>query len=197
MSINEQRFELIENMKEKGEWPLWWIPSLELVEILEQLGKNLVGCEIGVCYGWNMHFMLEKLSIQKIYGIDPYEPYIDGPAGFVNEETLAEMKRQFKENTIKFNSVVFIEKKSDEAHVEIEDNSLDFVFIDGDHSYQQVLKDLRNYYPKVKPGGIFSGHDFCFDHDNDFPVRRALETFFGSTSNLKFCKNDSWYTWKN
>lgn len=48
---------------------------------------------------------------------------------------------------------------SDEAHKLIKDKSVDLLFIDGDHLYEQVRKDLDNYIPKVKPRGIISGHD--------------------------------------
>lgn len=45
------------------------------------------------------------------------------------------------------------------AHNHIEDGSLDFCFIDGDHSYQGVLIDIKNWRPKVRKGGYICGHD--------------------------------------
>lgn len=47
-----------------------------------------------------------------------------------------------------------------EAAATYEDNSLDFVFIDADHSYEAVRADIIAWWPKVKPGGIISGHDY-------------------------------------
>lgn len=41
------------------------------------------------------------------------------------------------------------------------DNYFDFVYIDGDHSYKGAKSDLRNYYPKVRRGGVIAGHDYC------------------------------------
>ena len=41
-----------------------------------------------------------------------------------------------------------------------DDESLDFVFIDADHSYDIVIKDISNWYPKVKIGGVIAGHDY-------------------------------------
>lgn len=42
------------------------------------------------------------------------------------------------------------------------DESVDFVFIDAAHDYESVTKDLAAWYPKVKPGGFFAGHDYAF-----------------------------------
>jgi len=42
----------------------------------------------------------------------------------------------------------------------IEDGSLDLVFIDGDHSYEGVRLDIDLWLPKVREGGVISGHDY-------------------------------------
>jgi hypothetical protein len=49
------------------------------------------------------------------------------------------------------------------------DNSIDFVFIDAAHDYDSVVADIKAWYPKVKPGGMLSGHDYPH-----LPVRRAV-----------------------
>ena len=53
--------------------------------------------------------------------------------------------------------------------------SLDFVFLDADHSYEGVSADIAAWTPKVKRGGIIAGHDFC----HYFPgvIRAVLERF--------------------
>lgn len=38
--------------------------------------------------------------------------------------------------------------------------SLDFVYLDASHDYNNVSVDLRAWYPKLKPGALFAGHDF-------------------------------------
>jgi hypothetical protein len=40
------------------------------------------------------------------------------------------------------------------------DNSLDFVYIDGNHEFQHVVNDMCEWYKKVRPGGILAGHDY-------------------------------------
>lgn len=48
-----------------------------------------------------------------------------------------------------------------------QDESLDCVYIDANHAYEAVLNDMDAWYPKVKPGGIFAGHDY--GNDIGFP----------------------------
>jgi hypothetical protein len=60
-----------------------------------------------------------------------------------------------------------------------QNGQLDFVHVDGDHEYEQVLLDLRNYWPLVRSGGILSGHDWvCPGSPGWAPgIQRAVEKF--------------------
>ena len=49
---------------------------------------------------------------------------------------------------------------TDEAAQLFEDGSLDAVFIDADHTYDAVKKDIANWMPKIRKGGILAGHDY-------------------------------------
>jgi len=55
-----------------------------------------------------------------------------------------------------------------------EDNSLDFVFIDAAHDYESVKKDINAWFPKIKKGGVISGHDYTWCDD----VKKAVNEFF-------------------
>jgi hypothetical protein len=82
----------------------------------------------------------------------------------------------FLKNTKRVKHVVNpIRKPSVEAAKLYEDQSLDFVFLDADHSYKSVTEDLNAWFPKLKPGAIFAGHDF---NNPLFGVREAVENFF-------------------
>lgn len=62
------------------------------------------------------------------------------------------------------------------AHL-YEDNSLDMVFIDADHTYEAVKVDIAAWLPKVKVGGYLCGHDYI-SYSKEDPVRRAVDEMF-------------------
>ena len=47
-----------------------------------------------------------------------------------------------------------------EASKTFEDKSIDFVFIDAGHTYEEVVEDIKHWLPKVKAGGFIAGHDY-------------------------------------
>ena len=67
---------------------------------------------------------------------------------------------------------------STEAAKLYKDNSLDFVFIDAAHDYDNVLADITAWYPKVKTGGIIAGHDYHINIDMWTDVKRAVHDYF-------------------
>jgi len=123
--------------------------------------RRLVGVEIGVLTGSGSVTMLQFLSNLILYSIDPWQ-HIDGAffeCGLTQEE-LDENYRIAQARLAEYNGrSIIIRKTSDEAILDVPDE-IDFVFIDGDHAYDQVLRDIKNYGSKVRPGGIIAGHDF-------------------------------------
>jgi predicted O-methyltransferase YrrM len=81
----------------------------------------------------------------------------------------------------------FINKKSYDAVIDICDDSIDILYVDGEHTYDTVKRDLLDYYPKVKHGGVIGGHDYSV---KSFPgVVQAVDEFceeFGLTVDYKF-----------
>jgi hypothetical protein len=187
----------ISDMKRDGEWPIPWTSAAGLVPEIEKLGPNITGCEIGISFGFNLIYFLDNLpNISKVHAIDPFSPYDDGPVGFITEEMIDKVKQCFLTNIEEYKTKVnFINLTSDEATTEIEDDSLDYIFIDGNHNYEFVKKDINNYYDKVKTGGIFAGHDYGWGEG--LPVQRAVSEFFSERdidhNRLRFCANDTWF----
>jgi hypothetical protein len=118
--------------------------------------KPLVGVEIGTGFGENALSLLHELSIERLYCIDPFDPYVDGETK-IQTDYLSRSEFTLKILS-KFKNVTFIKKFSSEALGEIPEK-VDFVYVDGNHAYDNVLSDLRNYYPLVDAKGVIAGHD--------------------------------------
>ena len=63
-----------------------------------------------------------------------------------------------------------------DAAVNFADESIDFVFIDADHSYESVKKDIEAWLPKIRKNGIISGHDY--GNGNPSEVKQAVDEKF-------------------
>jgi Methyltransferase domain len=61
-----------------------------------------------------------------------------------------------------------------EAAATYADNSLDFVWLDADHSYRAVSEDIRAWQPKIRPGGWLGGHDHSFREAPGVPIACKL-----------------------
>ena len=68
-----------------------------------------------------------------------------------------------------------------EAAAKVPDGSLDFVYIDARHDYASVTEDLEAWYPKLRPGAVFAGHDYVDGEflQGSFYVKSAVDEFFG------------------
>lgn len=144
-------------------------------------GESLVGCEVGVASGWNAQNIFESLNIRRMYLVDPYLPYVEDDVLLTRYQNgFSEMKKNLKRF---WSRIVFIQKKSSEAVTQVE-GGLDFVYVDGNHSYPFVRDDIRLYFGKVREGGVFGGHDFNFEEH--YGVVKAVLEWIEETG-LKLC----------
>lgn len=120
----------------------------ELVDFLTLLLKNDVKdmLQIGLGHWASTHFVL-SLLLDHITTIE-YDPQF------------IERYRPEMDSTLE----TLLEGDSTVLHTTL-NREYDAVFIDGNHSYEYVKKDLENYYPKVKTGGIVALHDANFEGD--------------------------------
>ena len=132
-----------------------------LIKILKPTGN---GIEIGVKEGAFSKHILENCNNLNLYLLDcwdnqPVLKYQD--ISNVDNKTQVE----FMKNTISnvsnfFHNVKIIKDFSDNAVKFFEDNFFDFIYIDANHSYEMAKKDISLWYPKLKKGGLFAGHDY-------------------------------------
>jgi sulfite reductase beta subunit-like hemoprotein len=139
--------------------------SEQVTELLLEFGNvPLIGIEIGTGdASISKSILLDVPNVQMIYSIDPYELAYDPTSEFEARLPIEEHQRRKANAQKSFDyypgRYTFIIDTSDNAVSKTPDD-VDFVWIDGDHNHSQIYKDIINYYPKVKIGGIFGGHDY-------------------------------------
>lgn len=131
---------------------------IKLAEHFRDLGFKK-GAEIGVCTGRYSRILLETIPDLQLLGVDPYRPY----AGYTDFRRVGTHNKNLelaREATGGFPGYSLMLAFGHEAAQWIPDGSLDFVFIDGNHQYPDVKQDIEDWAPKVRVGGIVSGHDY-------------------------------------
>ncbi len=150
-------------------------------QLLEMMPKGGVCAEIGV---WDGNFSKEILKIttpSKLHLIDPwlFQPEFGG-TGFGRKSNKDTMEGRYESvrDAFKDDGRVEIHRAlSHEALETFEDASLDWVYIDGNHTYEVVKGDIALSLQKVKPNGIISGDDFWWRGGKGAPVRTAVREF--------------------
>jgi len=134
----------------------------ELVEIVAMLGYK-VGAEIGVEEGV---FSLQLLQAGvKLFCVDAWLPYVRH-----NQKRQDGIYKKAVENLKGYNCDI-IRRTSMDAVKDFPDGSLDFVYIDADHSWKGIVNDIVQWEKKVRIGGVVSGHDYWRQHSSSiYPV---------------------------
>lgn len=136
-------------------------------DLYKSLLKDISGTyvELGTCWGGFAEFLLLNTGVTKLYCVDPYklfprDSYFDA-LNFTTQEQL-DQKYKTVVNRLQLNSVkkpvTVFRMTSYQASQELP-NSLQFVYIDGNHHHKEVLKDLICWWPKISPGGYLCGDD--------------------------------------
>ena len=150
------------------------IPREQLLFLLPRGG---VSAEIGVLNGEFSRKITDVTQPNCHHMIDPWSLEVD------SEDHFAQVNQKFSAE-IAAGKAILHRHLSGDAAKEIQDRSLDWVYIDGDHTYKGAMDDLINYSKKVKHGGLVLGHDYA-DHipakNIDFDVVRAVNDFVRQT----------------
>ena len=166
--------------------PGWFDYQDLYLDAVQQAANFDTVVEVGVGFGRSISFLAaESLRITKklrIYGVDPFIDDWDsdkptwganhapqaralgGPFNAVTALMHTHAQRELEE-------VNLLRCRSVQAARMFDDGSLFFVFVDGSHHYEDVAADLEAWERKIRPGGIFAGHD----HTDSFKgVQRAV-----------------------
>lgn len=134
------------------------------------------GCEVGVRQGVNAKLILSIVPDLRLYLVDPYMVYEyrnfrsrnkwKWDLDIMDRIRLSAIRRLARAN------VIWLMTTSEKAAQSIEDASLDFVYIDANHTFEFVMEDIVIWGRKVRKGGIISGHDWGIR-----AVRSAVTTY--------------------
>lgn len=171
---------------------------IELPQALMRLGLNGFGVEIGVDGGAFSQTLVEGSKLQHLFAVDIWRRR--GPEG-------SQLKYLEACNKLApFRTRVSIIRMMSVDAAEIFRNEFfDFVYIDANHEYQAVVDDIAAWWPKLKAGGVFAGHDYWLGRPKGSSngVQEAVDEFAArynlalhiTTDNAKR-ENGSWITQK-
>ena len=162
-----------------------------------QIPANSVGAEVGTFEGYNALGITRFCAPKKLYCVDPYRKYdcvVAGFDGYMSRFTQEQWDELFGRTQLKLigKPVEFIRETSVEG-AKLIPNELDYVYLDGDHSVEAVIKDLDTWYPKVRSGGLIGGHDA-----NEPSVIQGLAEWIYKdgkyAGNVHYLWSDWWFT---
>ena len=144
----------------------------DLPQIMHAHGCFDSAAEIGVCLGVNLaHYY--SFHPHLLVGVDLWEgKYSLRRKLYFSEKTMDDIR-------INCPGVVLKRGISWEVASEFPDDTFDLVYIDACHRYESVTKDIEAWWPKVKPEGVFAGHDYTKRHPG---VIKAVDEFISQNS---------------
>lgn len=147
----------------------------ELAELFRELGFG-VGAEIGVFCGVNARTLCAANPHLHLYAVDPWAV---SPQYYEQKNHAAVMEAAYQEAQVRLSpyKVTFLRMDSQSAAQRVPDGSLDFVYIDAAHHYEAVKRDIELWVPKVRKGGVVSGHDFLTKLKRHIDVERAVRDY--------------------
>jgi predicted O-methyltransferase YrrM len=154
-----------------------WLAGLALKN------KWRYGAELGVKEGHTLFFLLEHCPKLHMIGVDSWDFQPEKGIDYAyNNYNHKENERIVREKAKQYDvRITLLKMLTTEAAKQIENQSLDFVFIDADHSTKGVIADIQAWRPKIKPGGLLCGHDA-----NKESVRIALDEILKGWVKLPF-----------
>lgn len=160
-------------------------------EIVQRFPSGSKFAEVGVWKGKSAAYMCVEIANS---GKDIEFYCIDNWLGSVEHQGNEDLPRLFEIFTENMKPVenyyTAMRMNSLDAVKNFENESLDFVFIDASHEYEDVKNDIAAWIPKVKNGGILAGHDF-----HHSPIKQALQ--YHQLKIEERLDDDCWIYYKN
>lgn len=125
------------------------------------------GAELGVFKGDTFLYLLERCPDLHLIGVDIWQPIPEkdqhrdrGGRSYLEHDLEAHYRNVLARSEKYGDRATLIRSDTGAAADAVWDGSLDFVFIDADHTYEGVSADIRDWKPKIRRGGLLMGHDY-------------------------------------
>lgn len=158
--------------------------QLALMQFLRRLPSRMTGAEVGVFDGHTSEVLLREFPELQLWMVDPWRPF-EGAA--VISKLNADQFAAVESNAIWWTEWAesrrfILREHSPVAAQRFGNGSLDFAFIDANHLYESVRDDLVAWWPKIRAGGLLTGHDYGVygDARGEWGVKRAVDEFAAS-----------------
>lgn len=157
-------------------------------KIETMVGSNAEGVEVGVMKGKTSQCLLEYISGSVVHMVDPWcqTAYSDrsDPNSRLTDAELTACENEAEQRVsqwIASGRAKIWKCRSEHAAHRFEDDTLDFVFLDGDHSPEAVTMDSVRWWAKLKPGGLMFWHDYGNNQGEwTMGVQKAVDDFVES-----------------
>jgi len=162
-------------------------------ELISSIPNDSKILEIGVWKGRSLCSIADLIKEKnlKVIAVDTFE----GTKGNELEEeahkeaTELDLRKEFKQNIKLFEiekNVTILKTTSVLASKKFKENEFNFIFLDGDHSFEAVTEDVIHWYPKLKSGGIFAGHDYAWESVREAIYKSFKEMIYNNGTNQWF-----------
>lgn len=182
--------------------PGWFNYSETYDIIVDQIQDNGKIVEIGSFFGRSTHYLATSLlnagkENVRIYSVDTFE----GSSEHANLNLPQDFSSTFRENLeffIQKRMVIPCQGRSDDPKIleKFEDNSIDYIMVDGAHEYEPVMDDIENWWPKLKTDGVMFGDDYSLASVSE-AVQVSLTKLKSRGLGINSSQEQTWYTGKN
>ncbi len=171
--------------------------SLEALRLLISTVTKLIDVpkitmvEIGSYSGESSQVFVEEVKF--LYCIDPWRNGYDSEDEASEIQPMAEIEQIFDTRMKPYENYMKLKDTSVMASTTFDDESLDFVYIDGNHNIEAISNDIISWLPKIKPNGVIGGHDYNINPINKRAgyVKSVTNAFFNKPP-LALFPDHSW-----
>ena len=149
-----------------------------LLDLIKALPDNIIMAEIGCYAGESTSMFMQSGKVRKMYAIDIWEDELNVYENIEKNHSFRLVETKFDDATRGMN-IVKLKMDAESALPELPE--LDVIYIDANHEYDYIKKDIETSLKRLSPGSIICGHDYNLDSPG---VIRAVNEFFGKPDRI-------------